>query len=120
MKQFFFWASRILSSLMSLFILSFSLEAFMGEFVFLDFLVMLIPGIILIIATLISFKWELPGGIIFLGLAVFYLVLALTQGAAWSAIAFMSGVLAIIGVLYILSFTLNKKTNLPLVPPANF
>ncbi|MBT8259738.1 MAG: hypothetical protein KJN82_00360, partial [Bacteroidia bacterium] len=63
------WTPRILCILAILFLSLFALDAFGHEKSFwkqlLDFVIHLIPSFILLIILIISWKWELIGGIVF-------------------------------------------------------
>jgi uncharacterized membrane protein YgdD (TMEM256/DUF423 family) len=56
---------------------------------------------------LVAWKWALPGGIAYILLALFYLIMA--NDMHWTAYLFISGPLFLTGALFILSFFQLKK-----------
>ena len=75
----FYWLPRILAILLTLFISIFALDVF-GEYTGLTLLVALVmhlvPTFIVLAATLIAWKWEIAGGIIFILLGCAYIVMS--------------------------------------------
>jgi len=69
MNQFIFWAPRTLAILFILFLSLFSLDIFDGNYGFWETILGLfmhnIPSMVLLIILIISWKYELVGGIIF-------------------------------------------------------
>ena len=67
--RFLYWIPRILAILAILFIMMFSLDCFEGgvaKDILICFLMHNIPALILVIALVIAWKWEMIGGVIFL------------------------------------------------------
>lgn len=66
MKKFLYWLPRIISILFIIFISSFALDVFENPQWFLPLLIHLIPSFILIILTIIAWKYERFGGFAFI------------------------------------------------------
>jgi len=103
-KKFLYWTPRILSIIFAVFISLFALDVFAEGYSFWEAVLALVIHLILtyliIIATIVAWKWEIIGGCIFLALGLFYIVM--TWGKApILAYLFISGPLFLIGGLYI-------------------
>lgn len=106
MKQILFWTPRILTLLFAVFISLFALDVFEEGYTFwetiLGLLIHLIPTAVILLGLALSWRWEWIGGILFPGLAVFYLFAF--PGAHWLAYLFISGPLFLIGVLFLINW----------------
>ncbi|MFN2108649.1 MAG: hypothetical protein ACK2UI_03220 [Anaerolineae bacterium] len=106
MKHVLFWAPRILCILFAMFLSLFALDVFEGGGFWetlLALLIHLVPVYIVIIVLVVAWRWEWVGAILFIALAVFYVVS--TWGRLhWSAYVMISGSLALIGVLFLLNW----------------
>jgi len=106
-KQVLFWTPRILCVLFALFLSLFALDVFSGDSGFgekiLGLLIHLVPVYIVVIVLVIAWRWEWIGGILFLGLALFYLFQVWGQ-EHWSAYLGISGPLTLMGVLFLLNW----------------
>ena len=95
------WSPRILGILLSLFVGMFALDAFgHGQPFFAalpGFLVHLIPALVLLALVGASWRLEWIGGLAFIGLAVFYAVMAKGH-IEWMLV--ISGPLAVVGALF--------------------
>lgn len=112
MYKLFYWLPRILSVAFILFLSMFALDVFssyQGWAVILPLLIHLIPSFVLLLLTLIAWKYELVGTTIYLGFAVFY-VFAAGFDRPWSWYAFVSGPSALLGILYFVSYKTRGKT----------
>ncbi|MBT8259968.1 MAG: hypothetical protein HKO92_07665 [Flavobacteriaceae bacterium] len=115
------WTPRILCILAILFLSLFALDAFGHEKSFwkqlLDFIIHLIPSFILLIILIISWKWELIGGIAFtvIGIVMTPIIYshnyAMNQsvGTSLVVIASITFPFIVVGVLFILSHYMKKK-----------
>ena len=105
-----FWIPRILGIIFAVFISLFALDAFTDGYTWLTFagfLIHLIPTYLLIIALVIAWKWNLIGGIIYLALGVFYIIISSAEPIAFLIV----GIPVIItGGLFILEWYLKKRT----------
>lgn len=102
-KQLIFWTPRILCILFALFLSLFALDAFSEENGFwenvLGFLIHLLPVYIVLLFSMIAWKWEWIGALVFIALSLFY-GFEVWGKEHWSAIASISGPLMLIGILY--------------------
>ncbi len=98
-----YWTPRILAILFAMFTSLFALDVF-GEYTFPEVLVALfmhlVPTYLLIIITIIAWKKERLGGIIFLALGLFYIILALGKGNIGNP---LSWPMIVIGILFLVS-----------------
>lgn len=106
-SQVLFWTPRALGALLGLFVGVFALDVFTqgrsAAETFLAFLIHLIPAAIVFAALAIAWRWELTGGILFLGLAFLYV--AMTGGTQhWAAYLVLAGVPALVGILFLLDW----------------
>ncbi len=110
------WVPRILSIGYVLFISLFALDVFSeysGTEVFLPLFMHLLPSLMLLLVTVIAWKYELVGAVIFLGFALFYVWdVGFTRPLSWYlAIAVPASV---VGILYLISWLQrrsHKKTS---------
>jgi len=107
MKRILFWAPRILCILFTAFLSLFSLDVFgegygFGETVLALFM-HLLPVFFIILLLIAAWRWEWIGAILFIALALFYVVI--TKGREhWGAYATISGSLTVMGVLFLLNW----------------
>ena len=107
------WSPRILGMLVTLFIGMFALDAFsegkplvqaLG-----DFIIHLIPALILLAAVVASFRWAWIGGVMFIGLAVIY-ALTMSRGRLdWMLT--ISAPLLVVGVLFLWSWLHRSRVS---------
>jgi hypothetical protein len=107
LRQWLFWAPRILCIVFTVFVSLFALDVF-GEGrgfwkTLLALLMHLIPTGIILIVLGISWRWEWVGGIVFAVLGVLYLVMFWGR-FHWSVYLVMSGPLFLIGLLFWLNW----------------
>ena len=80
-NKFIFWTPRIISILFVIFLALFSLDIFDGNYGFWGTIVGLfmhnIPAIILFVVIIISWKYEIVGGIAFILAGIFYIFMLL-------------------------------------------
>ncbi len=115
------WMPRILCILAILFISMFALDSFNNELSLwqkiAEFSMHLIPSFVVIVLLIVAWKWELPGGILMIVLAIGFspLVYSMNHGMNHSVIMSLLIVLMInfpfvvTGVLFILSYFLKRK-----------
>jgi hypothetical protein len=107
MKRALFWIPRILCILLALFLSLFAFDVFgegrgLGETI-LALLMHLIPVYVVVIILVIAWRREWVGAVLFIALAVFYVVWAWGR-AHWSAYLGISGPLALVGVLFLFNW----------------
>lgn len=106
-----FWLPRIASIAFTLFLSLFALDVFSentGWEVILALLVHLIPSFVLLIVTIVAWKYDLVGAVAFLGVSIGY-VLMVGFDRPWSWYAGISGPALVVGVLYVLSWLQKRK-----------
>lgn len=108
-----YWSPRILGIAFVFLLGLFASDVFQEGYSFgktlLALAIHLIPALVVGAALVISWRWERLGAVLFLGLALFYVV---WTGARmqWTTYALMSGPLFLAGVLFFLSGVTRKKT----------
>lgn len=119
-SKFVYWAPRILSVIFILFLVLLSLDVFSSELSFWETLVELfmhnIPAFVLLVVLLISWKYEIVGGIGFILAGILYiswiLMTAITTGFEWYYLSWavqISGIAFLIGILFIVGWFKKKK-----------
>jgi len=115
-NNFIYWTPRILSLVFILFLMLFSLDVFSSELNFwqtaLALLIHNIPALILLIILIISWKYEIVGGIGFILAGLSYIVILMTnqfEGYMLFWILQISGIAFLIGILFIISWFKKKK-----------
>jgi hypothetical protein len=107
---FLYWAPRISSILFILFLALFSLDVISSEYSLGEILIGLfmhnIPALALLLVLLISWKYEIVGGIVFIlaGLLYIFLVAAREIGSM-----IIAGPALVIGVLFMINWFQKKK-----------
>ena len=115
-NKFIYWLPRILSIIFVLFLGLMSLDVFSPELSFWQTLGALfihnIPTLILLIILLISWKYEIVGGISFILAGIAYIILLARNPFEWYMLAWaaqISGVAFIIGILFLIGWSKKKK-----------
>ncbi|MBI4708607.1 MAG: hypothetical protein HY764_00125 [Candidatus Portnoybacteria bacterium] len=110
-SKFVFWTPRILSIIFILFLALFSLDVFESESGFWQIMLGLfihnIPALALLAVLLISWKYEIVGGIAFILAGLIYIVLLMRNPFEWYMIAWalqIAGPAFFIGILFILGW----------------
>ncbi len=100
------WSPRVLGILVSLFVGLFALDAFSQGKPFVqaipDFLIHLVPAIVLLALVGVSWRWEWIGGVAFLALALGYATTMARGHVDWMLA--ISGPLAVVGALFLMSW----------------
>ncbi len=116
-----YWIPRILCILAILFVSLFALDAFEPGLTFWQqiggFLIHLIPSFVLLILLIVSWKWELVGGIIFTILGAGFTPFIFIHNyqmnnSVWMSVGIIMAItfpFILAGVLFILSHALKKK-----------
>ena len=122
--RIFHWLPRILCILAILFISLFAADAFKPGLTIWqqlgDFLMHLIPSFILIALLIVAWKWELIGGIIFIGIGLAFSPFIFMHnykmnhsvGMSFGIILMITFPFVLVGTLFIISHN-KKKKNLP-------
>ena len=105
------WTPRVVGILVSLFIGMFALDAFSSGKPFFqalpDFLVHVIPALVLLAFVGASFRWPWIGAIAFMGLAALYAV-TMSKGRLDWMLA-ISGPLVVVGALFLWSWLRHDR-----------
>lgn len=120
-NKFLYWTPRILAFVYILFLAIFSLDIFEGNYGFWGTILRLfmhnIPTLILLSVLLISWKYEIAGGIAFILAGILYvtwlLITAIINGFEWYYLAWaiqISGIAFFIGILFLIGW-FKKKNN---------
>ena len=119
-NRFVYWTPRILAILFILFLAMFSLDIFEGNYGFWGTIARLImhniPAMILLIVLIISWKYEIVGGIVFILAGIFYIIMlsmtAITTGFEWYYLSWavqISGIAFFIGIMFLVGWFKKKK-----------
>jgi hypothetical protein len=111
-KRLLFWTPRTICILFAAFLSLFSLDVLTegygpGETI-VALLIHLVPVYIVVIVLIIAWCWEWLGAILFLTLALFYLVFG-WERFHWTAYLVISGPLAIVGVLFLINWLYREE-----------
>jgi hypothetical protein len=114
--KFIYWTPRILSIIFILFLALFSLDIFEMKLNFwqtlLGLLIHNIPALILLIILLISWKYEIVGGIAFILAGLLYLILLFVNDFEWYMLSWsltISGPAFFIGILFLIGWVKKRK-----------
>ena len=111
-KRVLFWAPRVLCILFAIFLSLFALDVFSEGYGFgetiLALLIHLVPVYIVFIVLVIAWRWEWVGAILFIALALFYLVWS-WERFHWIAYLVISGPLALSGVLFLFNWIFRAQ-----------
>lgn len=112
-KRLLFWMPRILCIAFAVFVSLFALDVFGEGYDFFEtilaFLIHLIPAGIILIALVISWRWEWIGSIAFTSLGVVYIVIFRDREFSWSVYLIMSGPLFLLSVLFLINWLCRKQ-----------
>lgn len=115
-SRFIYWTPRILSIIFILFLALFSLDIFEGNYGFWGTILGLfmhnIPSLVLLMILLISWKYEIVGGIVFILAGILYIIIILMNPFEWYMLAWIlqiSGIAFLIGILFLINWFKKKK-----------
>jgi len=115
-NKLLFWTPRILTIFFILFLTMFSLDVFGTGAGFwktlLGFLMHNLPSFVLIIALLISWKYEIVGGVIFILVGVLYVINMTIDPFDWYMLPWsilIIEVTVLIGVLFLIGWFKKKR-----------
>jgi len=109
-NRFIYWTPRILTILFLLFLAMFSLDVISPEYTFWEIMLGLfmhnIPVFVLLTVLIISWKYEIVGGVLFIAAGLFYILLLLKnfQHHMIYWILFISGPAFLIGILFLINW----------------
>ena len=112
-KRCLFWTPRIFCMAFAVFVSLLALDVFGEGYSFFEtilaFLIHLIPTGIILIALVVSWRWEWMGAIAFTALGVLYIVIFWDREFSWSIYVMMSGPLFLLGVLFLVNWLCRKQ-----------
>ena len=101
------WAPRVLGILFAVFISLFSMDVFGEGYGFwgtiVAFLMHLVPTYLIVGALLAGWRWEWPGGVLFIGLGIFYIVMSRGR-MDFVTYLLISGPAFAIGILFLINW----------------
>ncbi|MCK9186469.1 hypothetical protein M0P48_03455 [Candidatus Gracilibacteria bacterium] len=116
LSKFIYWTPRILSIIFICFLALFSLDIFDGNYGFwgtvLGLFMHNLPSIFLTIILIISWKYEIVGGIAFILAGLLYIVLLMQNKFEWYMLAWatqISGIAFFIGALFLIGWFKKRK-----------
>ena len=117
-NKFIYWAPRILGIIFILFLTMFSLDVFQPGLTVWQIVIGLfihnLPALILLIVLIISWKYEIIGGIVFILAGLLYICLLVTGShfewymLIWSLT--ISGPAFLIGILFLINWSKKNKS----------
>jgi len=115
-SKFVYWTPRILSIVFILFLAMFSLDIFEGNYGFWGTILGLfmhnIPVLILTGVLIISWKYEIVGGIAFILAGLLYIATLLISGFEWYMLLWIlqiSGIAFLVGILFLVNWYKKKR-----------
>ena len=115
-NRFIYWTPRILSIIFILFLMLFSLDVFAENLSFWQTVVGLfmhnIPVFILLAVLLISWKYEIVGGIAFILAGLLYIVVLMMNPFEWYMLSWsliIAGPAFLIGILFLIGWFKKKE-----------
>jgi len=115
-KGWLFWTPRILSIIFIVFLALMSLDIFSMNLGFWGTIIGLfmhnIPALVLLVVLLISWKYEIVGGIAFILAGIVYIVVLMRNPFEWYYLSWavqISGIAFFIGILFIIGWNKKKR-----------
>ena len=111
-KRLLFWTPRILCILFAAFISLFALDVFGKGYGFWEtiwaLLMHLVPTALVLIALAVSWRWEWIGGLLFVALGVWYIIISWNK-FHWTTYLIISGPLFLIGALFLANWRFRSE-----------
>lgn len=116
--KFIYWTPRILGIMFVLFLMLFSLDVFDSELTFWQIIIGLfmhnIPALFLLIVLIISWKYEIVGGIVFIFAGLFYTLMMIKESDfQWYMLSWIATITLpafLVGILFIINWV-KKRSN---------
>ncbi len=115
-SKFVYWTPRILSIIFIFFLALMSLDVFSSELSFWETVVGLlmhnIPAFVLSVVLLISWKYEIVGGIVFILAGLLYIIILMRNPFEWYMLSWaiqIAGIAFFIGILFLIGWFKKKK-----------
>ena len=116
-----FWTPRIICILFACFVSIFALDVFAEGYSFWEtvfaFVMHQIPTLLVVVILLIAWRWEWVGGLLFVALGVFYIVMSWGRFPITNYII-MAGPLFLVGVLFFLNWRYKDEIRAQRLGPA--
>lgn len=117
MNKFLYWTPRIIGIIFVLFLMMFSLDVFeMGlsvREIIIGLLMHNIPALILLIVLIISWKYEIVGGIVFILAGLFYILsIFITNDFEWYMLSWIMTIALpsiFVGILFMINWVKKNK-----------
>jgi len=117
-SRFVYWTPRILSIIFILFLAMFSLDVFEGNYGFWGTILGLfmhnIPALVLLVVLIISWKYEIVGGIVFVLAGLLYIIMVIIRSSlplpiaiSWSLT--IAGPAFLVGVLFMINWFKKRQ-----------
>lgn len=106
-EKILFWAPRVLGIIFAAFISLFALDVFGAGYGFFEtiaaLLIHLVPTYLIVGALLLGWRWEWPGGLAFIALGIFYILMS---GGRQHITAYLliTGPAVLIGILFLVTW----------------
>ena len=114
--KFVYWAPRILSIIFVAFLMLMSLDIFDMKLNFwqtvLGLLMHNLPALVLLVVLIISWKYEIVGGVAFILGGLLYIILLLKNPFEWYMLSWaiqISGIAFFIGILFLINWKKKKR-----------
>lgn len=114
-NKYLYWIPRILSIIFILFLMLLSLDIFEMNLGFWGTMVGLfmhnLPALFLLVVLIISWKYEIIGGIFFILAGILYIILLMKNPFEWYMLLWalqISGIAFLIGILFLVNWYKNK------------
>ena len=115
-NRFIYWTPRILSIIFISFLALMSLDVFSSESSFWQTIGALfmhnIPALVLLVVLLISWKYEIVGGIAFILAGLVYIVVLMRNPFEWYMLSWaiqISGIAFFIGIMFLINWFKKRK-----------
>lgn len=111
-RRLVIWSPRVLVMVFAAFVSLFALDVFAEGYGFWETLVALVmhmvPTVIVLVPLIFAWRWPWIGGVLYLGLAAYYVVM--THGRfEWVTYAIMVAPLLLISILFWIQWGLRKR-----------
>lgn len=111
-NRYLYWTPRIISILFVIFLAMFSLDVITPEASFSEIAMGLlmhnIPSLVLLIVLIISWKYEIVGGIVFILAGLLYILFAFQAGRDWDVVLIwiltIAGPAFLVGILFMINW----------------
>ena len=107
MNKTLYWAPRVFAILFTVLISLLVLDVFIN-FSWLALLMHLLPTLVLLIALLVAWKWEMIGGIVYIFLGLIYIIFFRVDNF-WTYVV-VAGPALVIGILFLVAHLKSKET----------